>query len=250
MNEEAKKSYAFYDYLAFMWQKKLWLVAIPAVAIIIAIIISSVTKPTYQGSVLFNIADATDDKVAVPDVIMSSYQNLLPKEIQPSLQVIVPKYKQVQIQLSGKDKEQVTKGFQDVTKAYYADLQKVYQQKIKLSTQYMTTLQQRVNTLEQAAKAIKPSSVNVQSLEAFTSLQSELATRQEQLQSSKLDLASSQAPVIVPPSSLENLIITEKASPWKANIAIALLAGIILAIVVVALWKYILDAKSSRNQQL
>lgn len=244
MNEEAKKSYAFYDYLAFMWQKKLWLIAIPLVAIIVAIIISSLTKPTYQGSVLFNIADATDDKVAVPDIIMSNYQDLLPKEIQPSLQVIVPKYKQIQLQLSGKDKEQVTKGFQDVTKAYYADLQKVFQQKRDLSSKYMETLQRRVNSLEQAAKVIKPSSVNIQTLEAYTNLHEELATNQEQLQSSKLDLASLQAPVIVPPSSLDNLTVTEKASPWKANIAIALLAGIIVAIVVVALWKYILDAKS------
>jgi uncharacterized protein involved in exopolysaccharide biosynthesis len=247
MSEEAKKSYAFYDYLAFMWQKKLWLVAIPFIAIIIAVIVSALSKPTYQGMVLFNVADATDDKVTVPDIIISTYQDLLPKDIQPSLQVIVPKYKQVQIQLSGKNKEQVQNGFQKVSNAYYADLQKVYQQKIKLSEQYMVTLQQRVNTLEQAAIIIKPTSTNV---EAFTNLQNELATRQEQLQSSKLDLASAQAPVIVPPDSLENLTVTEKASPWKANLAIALLAGIILGIVVVTLWKYILDAKSSRNQHL
>ncbi|MXQ55978.1 hypothetical protein [Shimazuella alba] len=247
MKEEAKKSYAFYDYLAFMWQKKLWLIAIPLIAVVLAIIVSSFTRPTYQGSVLFNVADATDDKVTVPDIILSSYQKLLPKDLQPSLQAIVPKYKQVQIQISGKDKEQVTKGFQTVVKAYYTDLQKVYQQKVNLSKQYMATLQQRVATLEQASKSIKPSSVNAQSLEAFTDLQKELATRQEQLQSSKLDLASVQAPVIVPPGSLEDLTISEKASPWKANILIALLSGIILAVVVVTLWKYILDARSSRN---
>ncbi|MCH5586723.1 hypothetical protein MK805_17475 [Shimazuella sp. AN120528] len=247
MNEEAKKSYAFYDYLAFMWQKKFWLIAIPIITIIIAVIVSAVTKPTYQGTVLFNVADSTDDKVTVPDIIMSNYQDLLPKDIQPTLQVIVPKYKQVQIQLSGKDKDEVQKGFTKVSKAYYADLQKVFQQKINMSKQYMATLQQRVTALEQASKVIKPSGSNV---DAFTNLQKELATRQEQLQSSKLDLASAQAPVIVPPSSLNNLIVTEKASPWKANIIIALLAGIILGMVVVTLWKYILDAKSSRNQPL
>src|SRR5688500_15866073 len=133
MSQEAKKSYAFYDYLAFMWQKKFWLMAIPVLAIIIAIIVSAMSRPTYHGLVLFNVVDATDDKVTVPDVIMSNYQKLLPNELQPSLQVIVPKYKQVQIQLSGKDKEAVEKGFQTVSKAYYADLQKVYQQKLKLS---------------------------------------------------------------------------------------------------------------------
>lgn len=247
MSQEAKKSYAFYDYLAFMWKKKLWVMAIPVLAIIIAIIVSALSKPTYHGTVLFNVADATADKVTVPDVIMSNYQDLLAKDLQPSLQVIVPKYKQVQIQLSGKDKQQVEKGFQTVSKAYFADLQEVYQQKLKLSKEYMSTLQQRVKTLEQAAKIIKPTAANA---EAFTNLQNELATRQEQLQSSKLDLANAQAPVIVPPASLENLTVTEKASPWKANLAIAFLAGIILGIIVVALWKYILDAKSSRNSQL
>jgi capsular polysaccharide biosynthesis protein len=247
MKEEAKKSYAFYDYLAFMWKKKIWVITIPIIAIIIAVLISSFTKPTYQGSVLFNVADATDDKVTVPDVIMSRYQSLLPKELQPSLQVIVPKYKQVQMQISGENKEQVNKGFQTVAKAYYADLQEVYQQKRNLSKQYSDSLQQRVTMLEQASKSIKPASVNAQSLESFTNLQSELATAQEQLQSSKLDLLSSQAPVIVPPNSLDNLTVTEKASPWKANILIALLVGIILGLVVVTLWKYVLDAKSSRN---
>lgn len=249
MIDEVKKSYAFYDYLSFLWQKRWWLVGIPLVAILIALAVSFLQKPTYEGTALFNVADATDDKVTVPDIIAANYQSLLPKDLQPSLQVIVPKYKQVQIQLSGTNSDEVSSGFQKVTKAYYADLQKVYQQKVRVTEKYIAILQQRVNTLEQVSKVIKPSSVNMQTLDAVTNLEQELSTRQEQLQLSKMDLLSLQAPVVVPPNTIDNLMITKKSSPLKANVLVALLAGLIIAIVVITIWKYTLDARSYRNEQ-
>jgi uncharacterized protein involved in exopolysaccharide biosynthesis len=246
MHEKANKSYPFYDYLSFLWKKKRWLLGITVAMVVIAIIISLLVKPTYEGTVVFNVADAIDDKVTIPDIILSNYQNLLPEEIRGSFQVVVPKYKQVQISLSGKNSEQVTKGLESVTKAYYADLQKAYQQRKSLAEQYIATLQQRVDALEQAAKLMHPSSGNI---ESYTNLQSELATRQEQLQVSQVDLSRTQAPIIVPPNSLDNLVITKQSSPWKGNLAIGLLSGILLAIIITVLWKYILDAQIAQKQQ-
>jgi hypothetical protein len=245
MDEKENKSYPFYDYLSFLWEKKRWVVGITATALVIAIIVSLFVKATYGGTVLFNVADATDDRVTVPDIILSNYQGLLPEELRSSLEVVVPKYKQVQISLSGRDSKQVSKGLEKVTKAYYAELQKVYKQRRSLSETYITTLEQRVDALEKAAKVAQPSSSNT---EAFTNLQNELATRQEQLHASKIDLSRMQSPIVVPPASLDNLVITKQSTPWKGNIIVALAAGLLISIVVITLWKYILEAKASRRE--
>jgi capsular polysaccharide biosynthesis protein len=249
MIEEVKKKYTFYDYLFFMWKKKLWLLAIPLIMMVIAVAISFLQKPIYEGTALFNVGDSNDDQVTVPDLIVAKYRILVPADIRSSLEVIVPKYKQVKVKLSGTNKQEVSTAFTYVVTSYQKDLDKVFQRHVNLTKQYVDSLQEQVTTLEKLKKTVKLSGANNQNLDAFINLETELSTRQEQLQINKMGLESYNKSVMVTPNSINELTITEKSSPLKANLVIALLLGLVIAVIVVTLWKYILDAKIHQNQQ-
>lgn len=236
--------FVFYEYLLFFWKKKNLFLIIPLIFILGATLLSLFHKETYTGQAIVYVGGVTPDSAINPDLIQADYKKHLPAELKASFQVIVPKSGQISIQLTGENKDQVETSLNKIVNNYMASLTKVYDKRYESLSQYAKTLANRIEELQQStsyySEKVKANPAHTANSELLIENQKELATAQERLQIAETDLLfleQERPREILPPT------VSKQPSPFVSNLIVGFILGIFTSLFILIIMKYLHDAK-------
>ncbi|MFC0272234.1 hypothetical protein ACFFIX_12390 [Metabacillus herbersteinensis] len=234
-----KERFVFYDYLHFLWIKKLWLLPLPAIMIIVALVFNSLSEPSYNGQSTFYTGGVEKDSLGKPHLV----QAVLLKDIETDQNfnvTAVPNL--ITLHVNGLDKQKVNDVLGKFTDAYNKKIIKAANEELKSIEVQLRTLKEvakvKENTMEFAKDwgSEKDESVEL-ALYLISKEEEESLENAAEIEVLEKELSNYEEPQLLTTSVLE------KDTYVKSNLIIAFIAGVFLSFVLLTLWKYILDAR-------
>lgn len=237
-----EKKYILYEYLSYFWKRK-WLFAIiPLVtAVLVAaavyIVKSDSRGYTAEGKVFVGSVNQTE--LTDPDIVEAKYQDV------KDLDIFVSEKGKMKFTVEAKSKSGAERALDQVRKQYFADLEKNANTRIDLTTQYLASLDDRLDSLNASLASykekIKNPELQYDELKAYTDLirdSEDVRTRTaERANKMRGDLELFSQPQILPYE------VHKAKSYIPESIAIGIILGLILTVALLALMKYLSDAR-------
>ncbi|MEI4769563.1 hypothetical protein WAX74_07875 [Psychrobacillus sp. FJAT-51614] len=240
------KSYRLYDSLEFFWRKKIWFIIIPLIVAVLGYFGSMLIPKDgdYVGKSTVFTGSVKLEALTNPDHIMAKYG----QHFSGKSEVFVPTRSYIKAEVYGDNEETVEKELNQFNKQLLEALMTQHDRIISSTEAYATTQSERVKTLNTTIEAYKnalASTDNLTVINNYTTL----------LSAAEMDLTNAMATV----QRVKNdIIVFETPELAKTNVAktksygvegavAGFVLGILLAIFILSLWKYILEARGSRR---
>lgn len=240
-----EKNFSFYEHLRFFYKKRFVFFTIVILSMLFAAVLSTFQGDKYKGSATFIFGKIDMNDFSDPDAVKSKYSKLITDN--DALQVLSPKMGQIMLTVVGRDKSSVEKQFRRISQQYYKDLQSQYSEKIRLYKNYITTTNSRIHYLKKLNDSYR-----AQSSKDVYIQQTILANEKEIFSalSNSLDygieyqkLLQGQPRLLVP-KRIDQLGITGHYIPAFSNLLVTFLLSVLISIILMTLWKYIVDARA------
>ncbi|RDU37573.1 hypothetical protein DRW41_06955 [Neobacillus piezotolerans] len=236
-----EKKYILYEYLSYFWKRKWLFVIIPlATAVLIAAAVY-ILKPdsrgyTAEGTVF--TGSVNQKELTDPDIIEAKYQDV------KGLSILVPERDKVKFKVKAKSQTEAEKVLDQVRNQYFSDLKKNAQLRIDLTTRQFESLQKRMETLDSNLALYEKrlaASDDTYDQEGYRELigksMDERYRASERADKKEGDIALFSNPEILPAE-------VHKAKTYiPESLAIGIILGLILAVALLALMKYLSDAR-------
>lgn len=102
-----KIKYPVYDYIKFIWKKKLLLIGFTILCMVIGAGLSYTKQTVYTSTALVFTGNGNNEKLSKPILITEEYKEEVPQNLRGSLNVKIAEPLQITLSLSGPDKEDV-----------------------------------------------------------------------------------------------------------------------------------------------
>lgn len=211
-----KEKYVLYQYLKFICRKKWFLIGVTIVFMILGFLFSLRTPVSYVGHALVFTGNANNDLLSKPDLISEIYK----------VTAKVPGPFEVTMDITGNTLQGTDQQIKKVANKYVADLKKRYNAQLKARKDYVNALNQQIKQLS-----------DQQGIEYNANLKSGEPTPDEKLADLNYKIYKMESP---------ELIDTTTSRTGNNSIRNAILGaafGFQLMLIILVIWKYILDAK-------
>lgn len=238
---DGQDRYILYEYLMFFWNKK-WLLLIPPIlGIIIPIAIGMVKENPYVGTLTYYVGGTENPKLVNPDIIKSE---LLSDKISDGVSVVKGD-KVISFVSSSQSKSEIKDIFAEVDTQYGKLLGEISEKDLKFDKEYLDNIKQRKKVLEasllQARKQLEQaksrSDIDSGYLKSIAQMEKSLSNYTEDIYLQEQRLLNYQEPGKI------STTINQQKNHTTSNILVGFILGLFVAVGLVTLWKYILDAK-------
>jgi hypothetical protein len=242
--------YPVYDYVKFIWNKKLWLVIAAIICMIAGAAFSFTRTPIYTSKVVVFTGTGSNEFLSKPDLIKSRYEKEFKGEFNGNLNVSIKEPYQIEFSLSGADKNKVESDLKMIAEKYAEDMTNRYEVQYGLLNKQVKAIQEKIEKLSQSLETYE----NLGSKEAEEELNytdigilvkrfEALPRYEEDLAEAEYDLALMEEP--------EPLDVTTTASSNNLlrNMLLGAAFGFQLMLVILIFWKYILNARRSESKE-
>jgi uncharacterized protein involved in exopolysaccharide biosynthesis len=242
-----KIKYPVYDYIKFIWKKKLLLIGFTILCMVIGAGVSYTKQTVYTSTVLVFTGNGNNDELSKPDLIKSKYKKELPVALQNSLDVKADPY-QITLSLSGPNKESVESNLTKVADQYTKDLTEEYNIQYGALENYRNALEKVIKQTEEAVSQYNQlilETTDQNQLFNYTEVlinQMDSEYKADLLEVEK-DLAIAEEP------ERNNVTTTQTSNNLFRNTLLAGAFGFQLMLVLLVLWKYIINARRALSER-
>lgn len=240
------KTYRLYDSLEFFWKKKVWFIIIPVIVALLGYAASMFIPKDgeYVGKSTIFTGSVKLEALTNPEHIMAKYGG----HFTDKAEIFVPTRNYIKAEVYGDTEEQVTKELESFDEQLLQALM-VQNDKVIDGTQtYALAQSARIKTLQEGIESYKKAlskSDNLTEINNYTTLLSQaemdLTNAMATEQRVRNDIISYEKP------SLANVYVKQTKSYGLEGAVAGLILGILFAIFILSLWKYILEARGSKR---
>jgi hypothetical protein len=243
--EENKKQYTLYQYLRFFWKKKHFFIIIPIVTLLLGIAGSFLVpkKGDYVGESTVYTGSISLQILSDPGTVVDLYGKNLDKDID----AYVSGRNFIKIKLYGDDEAKVKKNLEEMTSELEEDLVDDYDKRVEYTESVLEATDSELKKLRESRQKyegrldVNNTQLTIEDTEFYSELllhtETEIASSISKIERMQRDIEFFEKP------NVTNLDVI-KTDRNTLEFAIAgLLLGMFLTIVLLILWKYILDAR-------
>ena len=240
------KTYRLYDSLEFFWKKKMWFIIIPVIVALLGYLGSMLIPKDgeYVGKSTIFTGSVKLEALTNPEHIQAKYG----QDFTGATEVFVPTRSYIKVETYGNNEAELTKELTQFNDQLLEGLMTQHDKVIQGTENYAETQSKRVESLTTAIESyrgILNETVNAtveDNLAALLStaemdLTNALATEQRV----RNDIISYEKPGVA------NTYVVETKSYGLEGAIAGFILGILAAILILSLWKYILEARGSKR---
>ncbi|MED3573615.1 hypothetical protein [Cytobacillus praedii] len=238
-----QKRFALYEYLVFFWKKKIFFLIIPLLFTLVGFGASYVVPKDgkYVGTASVFTGSIKLKALTNPSNVVATYG----KDVHGVIDAYVSSESYVKIKIFDDNKEQLEKDLKKMTTGIEQGLVDSYDLRYQTTEDIIknneTTFNQLNDVIRVSNERLESEDLTIEETEEITTLleksEADAAKAKTSIQSMKTDLAFFEKPGIV----------SQEVGPtntYKLELTLAgLVFGIIAAILILMLWKYINDAR-------
>ncbi|WP_277585984.1 hypothetical protein [Psychrobacillus antarcticus] len=241
------KTYRLYDSLEFFWKKKIWFLIIPLIVALLGYV-GGMLIPSdgdYVGKSTIFTGSVKLEALTNPEHIQTVYG----EHFTGPTEVFVPTRSYIKVETHGSNKEALTKELTQFNDQLLEGLMARHDKVIQQTETYAQAQAKRIETLQTAIesyKGILNDTNNVTVINNFSALLStaemDLTNAMATEQRVRNDIITFEQP------ALANASYVVEAKSYGLEGAIAgFILGILAAILILSLWKYILEARGNKR---
>ncbi|MBU8771498.1 Wzz/FepE/Etk N-terminal domain-containing protein [Cytobacillus oceanisediminis] len=245
-----KIKYPVYDYIKFIWKKKLLLIGFTILCMVIGAALSYIKPTIYTSTALVFTGNGNNEKLSKPRLITDTYKDELPEDLSGSLDVKIAEPFQITLSLSGSDKKTVESNTKKVAEQYTNDLTNRFNEQLEVQEKYKNALEEKVIKTEEAISQYtqlvqEKSDENKLDhyLEVLINKEEVAEKYRADLEEVEYDLALAETP------ELMDVTINQSSNNLLRNALLAGAFGFQLMLVLLVLWKYIINARRALSQR-
>jgi hypothetical protein len=245
------KKYPVYDYVKFIWNKKLWLILAAIICMIAGAAFSFTRTPNYTSNISIFTGNGENEMLSKPGFIESEYRDDLPENLSSSLNVKIVEPFNIALSLSGKNKNVVESELLNIAEKYKDDLTERFNDQKGVWVDYTKSLEDKVaitsDAIEMYTELASSKDVSEENLIHYKEI---LMKKEETLSRYMLDLqeANEELKLYEPPKRMD-LTTTASSNNLLRNMLLGAVFGFQLMLVILIFWKYILNARRSESQE-
>ncbi|USK49597.1 hypothetical protein LIT38_24410 [Bacillus sp. CMF12] len=244
-----KIKYPVYDYMKFIRKKKLLLIGFTILCMVIGAGLSYTKQTVYTSTANVFTGNAENDLLSKPELITPIYKEELPDGISDSLNIKIVGPFHISLSLSGPNKEAVESNTKKVAEQYTQDLTERFNEQYEAQKNYK-------NALEGLMEETKETISQYNQLKQETSDENKLFNFTEALinkryweyttdfRDADLDLSMAEPPRLIP-----GISTTQTSNNLLRNTILAGAFGFQLMLVLLVLWKYIINARRALSER-
>lgn len=241
-----KNKNTLYEYVIFIWRKKLWVIGFTILCLVIAGAFSFTSKQHVSATALVFTGNATNDFLSKPELIMDKYEETIPEDIRGSFFVKIEEPFQISLSLTGNDKETVEKELRKVAEKYTSDLKKRFDDQYKTLEQYTEILKRKIDKTEETINYYNEKiseETNGDKLSYYTELvikaEEDIGEYYSEYYKANYKLTLAESP------ELMNINTEETGNNLTRNLLLAGAFGFQMMIIILVIWKYILNSREA-----
>lgn len=245
-----EQRYPVYDYVKFIWNKKLWLIVAAIIFMIAGAAFSFTKEPVYTSKVVVFTGTGNNEFLSKPDLIKSRYEEEFEGKFKGNLDVRIKEPYQIEFSLTGDDKNSVDSDVAMIAGKYADDLKARYdvqygllEEQVKAIEEKIEKIEQSLDTYENLASKEAEEELNYTDIGILIKRYEALPRYEEDLLEAEYDLA-----LMEDPYRLE-VATTASSNNLLRNILLGGALGFQLMLVILVFWKYILNARRSESQK-
>jgi hypothetical protein len=247
MNDQ---KYPVYDYVKFIWDKKLLLILATILCMIAGAAFSFTRTQNYTSTAVVFTGNGENDKLSKPGLITGEYKDGLPENLMASFNVKIEEPFLISLSLSGPDKSTVESELKKTAEKYKADLAERFNEQYDVWEDYAKALEAKVKTTEQLIETyreISSTEKNEDNLNRYTEI---LMLKEEKLPRYYADLKEAEYELkLLEKPELESVTTNTASNNLLRNILLGGVFGFQLMLVILVFWKYVLNARRSESQK-
>ncbi|WP_282140978.1 Wzz/FepE/Etk N-terminal domain-containing protein [Cytobacillus oceanisediminis] len=245
-----KIKYPVYDYIKFIWKKKLLLIGFTILCMVIGAGLSYTKQTVYTSTALVFTGNGNNEKLSKPVLITEEYKEEVPQNLRGSLNVKIAEPLQITLSLSGPDKEDVESNTKKLGEQYSDDLIDRFNKQYEVQEKYKNALEEKVKKTEEAISqytqlieenADEEKRVNY--IEVLINKEEVAEKYRADLGEAEYDLALAESPELIEVSTVQS------SNNLLKNILLAGAFGFQLMLVLLVLWKYIINARRALSER-
>ncbi|URT70552.1 Wzz/FepE/Etk N-terminal domain-containing protein [Cytobacillus firmus] len=242
-----KIKYPVYDYIKFIWKKKLLLIGFTILCMVIGAGFSYTKETVYTSTALVFTGNANNDELSKPDLIIAKYKKELPNALQNTLNVQADPF-QITFTLSGNDKETVESAMKKLAEQYEKDLMIEFNDQYGSLKDYVNALVKVVNQTEEAVSKYNQllETSDEDKLFNYTAV---LISKMDSEYKADLLEAKDLLSSAEPPIYNNEVTTTQTSNNLLRNTILAGAFGFQLMLVLLVLWKYIINARRALSER-
>ncbi|MBX9974425.1 Wzz/FepE/Etk N-terminal domain-containing protein [Cytobacillus firmus] len=245
-----KIKYPVYDYIKFIWKKKLLLIGFTILCMVIGAALSYIKPTVYTSTALVFTGNGNNEKLSKPRLITDTYKDELPEDLSGSLDVKIAEPFQITLSLSGSDKKTVESNTKKVAEQYTNDLIERFNVQFEVQKNYKNSLEGALKKTEEAIseynQLIQEASDEYKLLhynEVLFNKEETAEKYRSDLNEAEYDLALAETP------ELMDVTTNQSSNNLLRNALLAGAFGFQLMLVLLVLWKYIINARRALSQR-
>lgn len=241
------RTYRLYDSLEFFWKKKVWFIIIPVIVALLGYL-GSMLIPNggdYVGKSTVFTGSVKLEALTNPEHIQTKYG----QHFTGKTEVFVPTRSYIKLETYGKNEEQVTEELTQFNDQLLEGLMVQYDKVIQGTEAYAKAQAERIATLKTAIESYKEVITDTDNVTVINNFSTLLSTAEMDLtnalateQRVRNDIITFEKPAL----ATTNYVVKTKSYGLEGAIA-GFILGILAAILILSLWKYILEARGSKR---
>lgn len=237
-----EEKYVLYDYLKFIWNKKMFVILGLIAGLIIGGVYAMTRPVTYTGTALVFTGNAENDMLTKKELIRPKYQDEIPPHLGGSFTVNIPSDFQVTLSVTGSDRNEVESNINHVSELYVKDLDEGFTRQYDAIEGYSSALSGSIEKTEalldlynEKLLTASPTDSNVYQ-EEIMKLERQLEKDKENRAENEIDKSIMERPELM----TVNMSVNDTSVLLYSLLAGAGLLQAVLVLLV--LWKYLRDA--------
>lgn len=245
-----EQRYPVYDYVKFIWNKKLWLILAAVLFMIAGAAFSFTRTESFMAKAVVFTGNGENERLSKPNLIIEDYKGDLPESLRAGLDVIILEPFQIQLSLTGKDKNSVESELKKTAEQYKNDLKERFDDQKGILQKYAKAMEAKVEKTQNSIDLyteLASKEGNEENLNRYT----EILTKKEEAQVRYVeDLIEAQEDLVLaePPRFEGEVTTTASSNNLLRNMLLGFALGFQLMLVILVFWKYILNARRSESQ--
>jgi uncharacterized protein involved in exopolysaccharide biosynthesis len=247
MNDQ---KYPVYDYVKFIWDKKLLLILATILFMIAGAVFSFTRTQNYTSTALVFTGTGNNEFLSKPDLIESKYKEDLPENLRNTLNVKIKEPYQIELSLAGTDKNTVESVVTELADKYVGDLTDRYKLQYGLLREHTKALKAKVEEVQQSLETYEELStkegnenLNYTDIGILIKRYEALPRFEEDLTEAEYELALMEEP------DLAKVTTNASSNNLLRNVFLGAALGFQLMLVILVFWKYVLNARRSESQK-
>lgn len=246
-----EQRYPVYDYVKFIWNRKLWLIVAAIVFMIAGAAFSFTRTESFTAKAVVFTGNGENERLSKPNFIIEDYKRGLPENLRGGLNAIILEPYQIQLSLTGSDKNSVESELKKATEQYKNDLKERFDDQKAILEKYVKVMEAKVvktqNSIDLYTQLASKEG-NEENLARYT----EILTKKEEMQVRyEEDLLDAQEDLVLAEAPRYEGGVTTAASSNNLlrNMLLGGALGFQLMLVILVFWKYILNARRAESKE-